>query len=205
MSELLNGVRQFQKNHFPQMKPQFEGLAAGQSPKALFITCSDSRIDPNLLTGTQPGELFVIRNAGNIVPNPDDHIEGVLGTIEYAASVLQVPEIIVCGHSHCGAMSGLMALDSLKTLPMVDTWVRQSEPAIEQLNKHPESERTVWQLIIENVKLQVQRLAALDCVKAQVDAGKMTLSGWVYEFETGDVHVVDVETGTAEPINRGDQ
>ena len=119
MQKLVNGIHEFQEKYFTSHKSLFERLAQGQQPLALFITCSDSRIDPNLLTQTQPGELFIMRNAGNIVPPYGAVLGGEAATIEYALSVLKVNDIIVCGHSHCGAMNGLLHPDQVSELPAV--------------------------------------------------------------------------------------
>ena len=108
MQRLVDGVQRFQTNVFSAQRHLFERLAEGQNPLALFITCSDSRINPNLITQTEPGELFILRNAGNIVPPYGASRGGEEGSIEYAVSVLGVEDIIVCGHSHCGAMSALL-------------------------------------------------------------------------------------------------
>ena len=127
MQKLIEGTRHFQHTIFDTQKALFEQLSQGQQPLALFITCSDSRIDPNLLTQTQPGELFVIRNAGNIVPTYGAASGGEAGTIEYAVAALKVKDIIVCGHSFCGAMNGLLHPETLGALPAVQDWLRHAE------------------------------------------------------------------------------
>ena len=109
MANFTKGVMQFQKEAFPARKDLFESLATGQSPEALFITCSDSRVDPNLITQTEPGELFICRNAGNIVPPHTNHTGAMTASIEFAVGALKVPHIVVCGHSNCGAMKGAVA------------------------------------------------------------------------------------------------
>lgn len=117
MQKLIQGLHHFQTNVFSSQRELFERLARGQSPDALFITCSDSRINPNLITHTEPGELFILRNAGNIIPPYGAANGGEGATVEYAVAALGVRDIIVCGHSHCGAMNGLLNLDSLGELP----------------------------------------------------------------------------------------
>ena len=124
---LINGVKKFQQEQFPKLRERFEELGKGQTPETLFITCSDSRISPNLLTQTEPGEIFVIRNAGNMVPEPGTGELAIEGTIQYAVQVLKVRNIVVCGHSHCGAVAGLLQLDGLTGLPAVHDWVKKSE------------------------------------------------------------------------------
>ncbi|HTE17721.1 MAG TPA: carbonic anhydrase, partial [Armatimonadota bacterium] len=127
MQKLIQGLHDFQANIFSSQRELFERLAHGQSPDALFITCSDSRINPNLITQTEPGELFILRNAGNIIPPHGAANGGEGATIEYAVAALGVRDIIVCGHSHCGAMNGLLNLDSLGELPAVRQWLTHAE------------------------------------------------------------------------------
>ena len=134
LDKLLGGVSRFQKHVYPKHQDLFERLALGQRPDALFITCADSRIDPCLLTQTKPGELFICRVIGNIVPPYPDAIGGVSATIEYAAGVLRVPQIIVCGHTDCGVMKGALNPEALEEYPNVAAWlryadVREREPA----------------------------------------------------------------------------
>jgi carbonic anhydrase len=127
MQKLVKGIHRFQTEVFSSNRRLFQDLVDGQHPPALFITCSDSRIDPNLLTQTEPGDLLVLRNAGNIVPVYGTVEGGESATIEYAVNVLEVQAIVICGHSHCGAMSGLLDPSSLVDLPAVRTWLRHAE------------------------------------------------------------------------------
>src|SRR3989338_7292856 len=126
MEKLIRGIHTFQHDYFTSQQELFERLAKGQAPETLFITCSDSRINPNLLTQTQPGELFIIRNAGNIVPAHGSGVSGEGATIEYAVAALGVKDIIICGHSHCGAMAGLLAPESLADLPQMRNWLQHA-------------------------------------------------------------------------------
>ncbi len=119
MQRLVEGIHAFQRNQFSKDQKLFETLANGQSPLALFVTCSDSRIDPTRLTQTKPGELFILRTAGNIIPPYGAVFGGEAATIEYAVAALQVKDVIVCGHSHCGAMSGLLEPESVSKMPAV--------------------------------------------------------------------------------------
>src|SRR5688572_30910631 len=127
MQKLILGLHHFQTDVFSHRREIFERLTAGQRPEALFITCSDSRINPNQLTQTGPGELFILRNAGNIVPPYGAVHGGEAATIEYAICVLKVRDIVVCGHSHCGAMSGLLDPDSIENLCSVKSWLNHAE------------------------------------------------------------------------------
>jgi carbonic anhydrase len=127
MEKILNGVRHFHDNVFPQQRELFENLARRQKPRALFITCSDSRVHPNLITQTDPGDLFILRNPGNIVPPFHAGNDSEAATIEYAAEVLKVEDIIICGHSNCGAMQALFNRESLSNLPAVAAWLNHAE------------------------------------------------------------------------------
>ena len=192
MKKLVDGIHQIQRDSFRSEEKLFAGLAAGQDPLALFITCSDSRIDPNLLTQTKPGELFILRTAGNIVP-PYGSVSGggEAATIEYAVSALKISDIVVCGHSHCGAMSGLLAPASLDTMPAVKAYLEHAQAtrqAVEQKYPDPgDPKQRLTQTVEENVLAQIQNLKTHPTVAAAVDSGQLKLHGWVYTFETGEV------------------
>ena len=141
MQRLLDGLRVFQHRVFPALRPRFERLANGQQPHTLFITCSDSRIVPHLLTQTEPGELFVLRNAGNLVPPWTAEHAGEAATIEYAVQVLNVREIVVCGHSHCGAMQALLDPASVESLPAVRQWLAHAQPVLEDVPRMSADDR----------------------------------------------------------------
>lgn len=193
MRDLLVGVSQFQNHTFPKMQPRFEELASGQSPDALFITCSDSRVVPEVLTNSRPGELFVVRNAGNIVGNQQQADLGMAATIEYAIKVLKVPQIIVCGHAKCGAMQGLLNQEALVSLPEVARWVLLSQPALAELGSE-QAEDWLTRAVQANVRLQLHNLMTFPKVAAAVDAGDLQLQGWVYDFVTGKVNVLNSDT-----------
>jgi carbonic anhydrase len=128
MQKLIEGVQQFQETVFSPQRKHFERLKDGQNPGTLFITCSDSRIDPNLLTQTRPGDLFILRNAGNIIPPySPGHFGGEAPTIEYAVAALGVQDVIVCGHTRCGAMKALLNPEMVEELPLVAAWLAQAE------------------------------------------------------------------------------
>src|ERR1700742_3825157 len=140
MDKLAGGVSRFQKDVYPKHQDLFEKLATGQRPEALFITCADSRIDPCLLTQTKPGELFICRVIGNIVPPYPEKVGGVSATLEYAVGVLEVPSVIICGHTDCGVMRGALNPDALADYPNVGAWLRyvdvpnrETEPSAEYL------------------------------------------------------------------------
>ena len=195
MQKLVEGIHQFQNDIFSSKQGLFEGLVDGQHPLALFITCSDSRINPNLLTQTEPGELFILRNAGNIVP-PYGAVEGgEAATIEYAVSVLGVKDIIICGHSHCGAMGGLLNQSQLAKLPAVRSWLGHAESThriIEENYAHitePAARLTVT--VEENVLVQLEHLRTHPTVAAALGRDALNVHGWVYKFETGQVFGFD--------------
>ena len=139
VESILRGLKRFQKFVYPKHRDLFHKLALGQRPTALFITCADSRIDPCLLTQTKPGELFLCRVIGNIVPAFPKTIGGVSATIEYAVGVLGVPDVIVCGHTDCGVMKGVLNTGALKSLPNVSSWLRHARAARRAVAKcnHP--------------------------------------------------------------------
>ncbi len=191
MQKLVEGIHHFQHNVFDTKQKLFETLAGGQQPLALFITCSDSRIDPALLTQTDPGELFILRNAGNIVPRYGTVEGGEAATIEYAVSVLRVKDIVICGHSHCGAMSGLLDKSKLTALPTVCSWLDhadQTHKIIEEKYSHitdPDARLTT--AVEENVLVQLESLQTHPSVAAALEKDELDLHGWVYKFETGEV------------------
>lgn len=191
--KLAQGIDKFKTNIFPQMRENFAGLEAGQSPETLFITCSDSRIDPNLLTQTAPGELFVIRNAGNIVPRPGCGELSVEATIQYAVDVLKVRDIVVCGHSHCGAVAGLLDQESLESMPIVRQWVNHSKKVLEQVSC---STTEIPRAVAANVMLQLDHLREHECVRKAMKEDRLSLHGWVYHFEHGDVEFLTAQSGT---------
>lgn len=205
MKKLIEGIQQFQKNSFRAEQSLFEQLADGQQPLALFVTCSDSRIDPNLLTNTKPGELFVLRNAGNIVPPYGSVRGGEAATIEYAVNVLKVDDIIVCGHSHCGAMAGRLAPDSLSELPAVRDWLihaEVSQSVVPESYGHISDDSDPLTIAVEqNVLVQLDQLRTHPSVADALARNELDLHGWVYQFETGKVFAYDCEKKRFLPID----
>jgi carbonic anhydrase len=190
MQDIIAGIRTFQRDVYPQYRQLFEKLAAGQSPEALLITCSDSRIDPHLLTQAQPGQLFVLRNAGNLVPKYDGFVGGVAATIEFAVVGLRVPNIIVCGHSGCGAMKGLLHPETLENMPNVEDWLRHhAQPVREFLAQAGRlgGPDELAQAIEVNVLVQLDNLRTHPSVADALAAGRVTLHGWVYDIASGEV------------------
>jgi carbonic anhydrase len=193
MSQLIRGALEFQRRVFKSKRSLFGRLAKGQRPPTLFITCSDSRINPNLLTMTEPGELFILRNAGNLVPPHGAPVGGEAATIEYAVAALHVTDIVVCGHSHCGAMQGLLHPESLTSLPEVAEWLKYAQAIAPGLADVP-AESRLDRAIEANVLLQLEHLRGLPSVANALAARSVRLHGWVYRFETGDVGAYDPVT-----------
>lgn len=190
MKYLIPGLRKFSQDVYPQQKKLFNELSKGQSPHTLLITCSDSRIDPNLVTQTDPGEIFVIRNAGNIIPPFGSSMGGEEATIEYAIEVLGVKHIVVCGHSKCGAMAAIAQNTDLTALPSVKRWLGHAE-ATKRRCQHFEGEGHLDKTIEENVLVQVENLKTHPAVSAALRAGTVDIFGWIYHFETGGISVYD--------------
>lgn len=203
MKTLIDGIFQFQTNEVNPNQKYYKGLARGQSPKALFITCSDSRINPHLLTQTKPGELFVLRNAGNIVPSHGAGSGGEAGTIEYAVTALGIDNIIICGHSHCGAMKGLLNPETLTDLPAVGHWIKHAE-ATRQVVEHKcstlDHDERVTEAAKENVLVQLNNLRTLPAVSARLATGQVQLHGWVYMIESGEVLSYDPAKNQFHPL-----
>ncbi|RIK71612.1 MAG: carbonate dehydratase [Planctomycetota bacterium] len=195
MQRLVEGIHKFQQDIFASQQRMFQRLVDGQKPLALFITCSDSRINPNLLTQTQPGELFIMRNAGNIVPPYGVAGCGEAATIEYAVSVLKVEDIVLCGHSHCGAMGALLDPDAVQELPAVRAWLSHAESTARIIKENyshiREPKARLTATVEENVLVQLENLRTHPSVAAALARGTVKLHGWVYKFETGQVFAYD--------------
>ena len=205
MEKLVTGLHHFQQNIFSSHRELFERLAQGQSPETLFITCSDSRINPNLITQTQPGDLFILRNAGNIVPPHGAANGGEGATIEYAVAALGVKDIIVCGHSHCGAMGGLLNPGSLEDLPLVRQWLSHAESTrriAKENYDHLLGSELLTAVIEENVLVQLENLRTHPAVAAALSGGRLRLHAWVYKIETGDVFAYDLQEEQFLPVTR---
>lgn len=203
MQKLIQGIHQFREEDFRPLQGLFEQLAKGQSPETLFITCSDSRIDPNLLTRSKPGDLFILRNAGNIVPPHGAANGGEAATIEFAVAGLGVKDIIICGHSHCGAMKGLLQPESVATLPSVASWLSHAETTrriVRDNYGHLDGDRLVTATVEENVLVQLENLRTLPAVASRLVRGDLHLHGWVYKIETGEVFAFDLSSGQFVPL-----
>lgn len=194
MPNFAAGVLKFQNDVFPGKQSLFEELSEGQSPEALFITCADSRIETGMITQTGPGDLFICRNAGNIVPPHTEHTGGMTASIEYAVAVLKVPHIVICGHSGCGAMAGAMNPEGLESLPHVKRWLGFSKAAVsiaDELGQDMNDDEKMSLLIEQNVLLQLQHLRTHPSVAAALAKDEVQLHGWVYDIKTGGMTAYD--------------
>ena len=195
MQKIIKGYLQFKESGFKERKDLFEKLSNSQSPEVLFITCSDSRIDPNLITQTEPGDLFVIRNAGNIVPPHTVESDGIVASIEFAVVALGVKHIVVCGHSNCGAMKGALNTSGLTALPKVKSWLNYCSEAVALVESREgdlmsDELNSVTQ---ENVLLQIRRLQQYPEISKRLTTGGIEIHGWVYEIADGTIKCFNSE------------
>lgn len=205
MPKFVEGVVKFQKEIYPENQELFEKLSQGQSPEVLFITCADSRIETAMITQTLPGELFVCRNAGNIVPPHTTHTGGMTASIEYAVSVLKVPHIVICGHTECGAMKGAINPEGLDSLPHVKEWLGYSRAAVQVVDRIGEGmspEQRMQELLEQNVILQLQHLKTHPSVAVAMAAGELNLHGWVYDIKSGEIVAYSEEAGDFVPVSK---
>jgi len=196
LEQLKAGVRQFRSDVFPEREQMYARAASEtQRPHTLFITCADSRVDPNELLQAGTGEVFVLRNIGNMVPAYGEMLGGNSAVIEFAVSALKVQHIVICGHSDCGAMKALLSPDSVKSMPTVTSWLTNAHTALavaETLHTKTEWRRELLPVLTEqNVLLQLQHLKTHPSVAAAMAAGELTVSGWVYDIGKGQVYIAE--------------
>ncbi len=206
---LLAGVRRFQRDLYPERRAAYQQLVReGQKPHALFITCADSRIDPELITQSGPGEIFVSRNIGNLVPAHGSDISGsVPAIIEYAVAALKVSHLVVCGHTDCGAMIGLLHPEKVTGLPMVTSWLRNGDAAlsiVRSRNTATDEHSTLEELTRENVLLQLHHLRTHPSVAGRLAQGSLARSGWIYDIAHGTVAIYDEEQRKFLPVTHND-
>jgi carbonic anhydrase len=196
MQQIIEGILKFQRETFPERSALFKRLATVQNPGVLFITCSDSRVVPELLTQREPGELFVIRNAGNIVPSYGPEPGGVSATVEYAVAVLGVTDIVICGHSDCGAMTAIATCKCLDHLPAVAGWLRNANAAkaINAAHSYTSPEAKLTAMVRENVIAQLANIKTHPSVALALEQDQLDLHGWVYDIETGTIDALDGAT-----------
>ncbi len=207
MTGLVRGLNQFHSNYFNSHQELFEKLSHGQTPEVLFITCSDSRIDPCLITQTQPGELFVMRNVGNIIPTfrVDSNSEGA--GIEYAICALGIKDVIVCGHSHCGAMKGLLQIGSLtEEMPLVYDWLRHHAESTRRLvlenYRDCDSQELLKIATEQNVLTQIENLETYPVIRSRLHSGQISLHAWIYDLETGTVLAYNAAVNQFSPLEK---
>ena len=193
LAKLKEGILEFQRDIYPARQEEYEIAARyPQKPHTLLITCADSRIDPETLTQSVPGEIFVARNIGNMVPAYGEMLGGVSAVIEYAVDALKVSHAVICGHTDCGAMKGILAsADHLDEMPTVKSWLRNADAAkrvAATLDDGPPSLKTMTE---QNVLLQMQHLRTHPSVAGALARGALTVSGWVYDIARGDVRIFD--------------
>lgn len=197
MEEIRRGAMLFQKDTFKHKQKLFKELALGQTPQALFITCADSRVEPALITHSQPGQLFVDRNPGNFIPPFHGDNASESAGIEYALMALNIPAIIVCGHTDCGAMKGVLHPTKTKTMPAVRAWLKNGAPARRDVMKLDLPEESQLEALTQrNVVRQLANLRTYPVVAERLKAGKLTLAGWVYDIGHGKILELDPDTET---------
>lgn len=208
MNEVIGRVFKFEKHVFARHADLYNRLATkGQNPKALMISCADSRIVPELITQSSPGDLFVTRNVGNVVPPYGQMNGGVSSAIEYAVLALKVHHIIVCGHSDCGAMRAVLNPQSLTKMPTVSAWLRHAEVArtVVENNCSCGSEHETMQVLTkENVIAQLHHLRTHPSVASRLAAGELYIHGWVYDIETSKIEAYDAASDTFLPLAAGE-
>ncbi|MCP3013300.1 SulP family inorganic anion transporter [Nocardiopsis dassonvillei] len=207
---LAAGAREYHASTTDRMRSVMSRLSHGQNPTALFVTCADSRVVPNLITASGPGDLFTVRNLGNLVPPREAPDNGSMGAaIEYAVNVLRVPSIVVCGHSHCGAMQALLEkahLEADEQASHMRRWLSHGSESLARVGEEsgalsglPTAE-ALRRLAQANVEAQIGNLASYPVVRERVEAGELTLTGMYYDLETARVHLLDAETGEFVPV-----
>lgn len=199
MQKLEAGIHHFKRTYFANHRELFHNLATeGQRPETLFITCSDARVVPTLITNADPGDLFIVRNVGNIVPSVERGVfGGVAAAIEYAIEVLEVTRVVVCGHTNCGAIEAILHPERVSHLKHVTRWLTESATIPELIRDryaHLEGEQQVTAAVEENVLLQLENLRSFDFIARRLEQHKLAMSGWVFKIATGDVYDYDPDT-----------
>ena len=202
MQDIIEGFLKFRREAFPQRSALYKQLAASQHPRTLFISCSDSRLVPELVTQQEPGDMFVIRNAGNIVPSYGPEPGGVSATIEYAVAALDVADIVICGHSDCGAMTAIASSRCIDHMPAVASWLRYADSAkvVNEAREHRSTRDKVESMVRENVIAQLANLKTHPSVRLALEQGRLALHGWVYDIESGSIDALDGATNRFVPL-----
>lgn len=204
MQKLIEGLRRFVRTVHDRERELFSSLASGQCPETLMIACSDSRVDPNLITMAKPGELFVVRNAGNVVPPHDSGPSGEAASIEFAVDALHVQHVVVCGHSGCGAMQALLHPEEHPHLTEVARWLRHAERVraiVARSHARLAGEALLEKAVEINVLVQLSQLRSHPSIAAALERGAIELHGWVYDIPTGIVSAYSSDVEEFEPLN----
>ncbi|MBI4906684.1 MAG: carbonic anhydrase [Acidobacteria bacterium] len=199
MDKLLKGYSKFRKEVFPREKHNFKMLASSQAPHALFITCADSRVDPSMILQAPPGELFICKVVGNLVPAYGSAMGGVASAVEYAVTVLGVSDVIICGHSDCGAMRAFLHPEKLRSLKAVEAWLEHATTAIavsKDHHSHLEGDAYVEALTKENIVSQLQHLRTHPSVASRMRRGNLAIHGWYYDIGEGTVSSYADDSGS---------
>jgi carbonic anhydrase len=207
MDRLIRGHKRFLAEVFPQRRSHFHLLSEGQAPEWLFITCSDSRVVPDMILGTEPGDLFITRNAGNVIPITSQDVDGCTATIEYAVNVLKVRDAILCGHSDCGAMKAALDKTALVGLPKAERWLNHVEAAFayrQPLNAADGESADLASLIRGNVVAQLMNLRAQPAVIQATAEGRLRTHGWYYDILSGRIECYDDKQKRFVPLMRED-
>lgn len=205
MKKLISGLQHFQSSYVPSHKSLLQELSKGQHPRVLFVACSDSRVDPAIITQSEMGDLFVIRNAGNIIPPYEATNGGEGATIEYAIEALDIQQVIICGHTQCGAMKGLLQLGELEEkMPLVYGWLRHTEATrklVQDNYSHLEKKEMLDVLVAENVLTQIENLRTYPVIRSKLFRGDLDIHAWIYNIELGEVLAYDSERHAFRPPN----
>jgi carbonic anhydrase len=205
LDRIARGVAKFQTEIYPAQREMFERLKHGQEPLAMFVTCADSRVNPNLVTQTDPGEIFIERNPGNVIPPYAEFVGGVTAGVEYAMLALQVPVIVVCGHTDCGVMKALLRPEQVADMPGVQEWMSHAFEArkhmLREFGDAPEEEQ-LRRMTEFNVLGQIENLKTHPSVSARLSKGEIEIRGWVYDIGDGSIREADPESGRFELLER---
>ena len=204
MQDIIDGFLKFQREEFPHRTELFKRLATSQNPSTLFISCSDSRLVPELVTQSEPGDMFVIRNAGNIVPSYGPEPGGVSASVEYAVAALGVTNAVICGHSDCGAMTAIATCKCMDHMPAVRNWLRYADSArvVNEAREHDSNSERVSSMVRENVVAQLANIKTHPSVRLALGQGCLVLHGWVYDIETGSIEAFDEASNCFVPLSR---
>lgn len=203
MERLIQGFARFRSDLTNEQRETFARLASGQTPHTMFITCADSRVMPELMFNAQPGDLFVYRNVGNIVPPYAQHVSGVVAAIEYAVTALNVQHIVICGHSDCGAMKALQNPAALKGKPSVEQWLKHADVAryvVAENRPTMQGEEGLRYLTEENVVGQLEHLRTLPVVAAAMAHGRLRIHGWIYDIAQTEITAFNPLDGQFHPL-----